>query len=90
MRLTAAPQLSFLFKMKENININLTVPQADLRLLEKLSEKMGWKMTHKVSSPTSVDKVALLQRLYGCIQLPDDFDYKAALSDALNQKYCMR
>ena len=76
--------------MKENVNINLNVPQSDLHLLERLAEKMGWEMTRKVSSSTSADKVALLQRLYGCIELPDDFDYKAALSDALNQKYCMR
>lgn len=75
--------------MKENVNINLNVPQTDLQLLEKLADKMGWKMTRNMAVPASEDKRPLLQRLYGCIQLPNDFDYKTALSDALTEKYSL-
>ena len=38
-----------------------------------------------VSSPK--DKVELAKRLYGCVQLSDDFDYKRELEEALSEKY---
>lgn len=76
--------------MKDIVNINLNIPQTDIGLLEKLAKKMGWNMTRNVAPPSSIDKFALLQRLYGCVNLPADFDYKAAVSDVLNEKYGLR
>jgi len=74
--------------MNNMVNVSLNVPQSDVNFLNKLVEKMGWGMTQsqaKASSPT--DKVELAKRLYGCIQLPEDFDYKEELTIALYEKY---
>lgn len=76
--------------MKEVININLNIPQTDIGLLEKLAKKMGWGMTQSVVEPSSTDRLALLQRLYGCVNLPADFDYKTVVSEALGEKYGLR
>lgn len=59
-------------------------------LLERLAKKMGWGMTRSVVEPSSTDKLALLQRLYGCVNLPADFDYKTVVSEALDEKYGLR
>lgn len=70
--------------MNNVVNVSLNVPQSDVNFLNKLVEKMGWGMTQSqvtVSSPK--DKVELAKRLYGCIQLPEDFDYKEELTVAL-------
>lgn len=63
--------------MNNVVNVNLNVPQSDVNFLNKLVEKMGWGMTQSqtvTSSPK--DKVELAKRLYDCIRLPEDFDYK--------------
>ena len=74
--------------MNNVVNISLNVPQSDVNFLSKLVEKMGWGMTQSqtvTSSPN--DKVELAKRLYGCIRLPEDFDYKKELAAALTDKY---
>jgi hypothetical protein len=50
---------------------------------------MGWNMRQpKQHVATSAkDKAKLAQRLFGCIQLSEDFDYKEELSAALSDKY---
>ena len=74
--------------MDNVVNINLNIPQSDVNFLSKLVEKMGWGMTQSqtvTSSPN--DKVELAKRLYGCIQLPEDFDYKKEVASVLSDKY---
>ena len=74
--------------MNSVVNVSLNVPQSDVNFLNKLVEKMGWGMTQSqtvASSPK--DKVELAKRLYGCSQLPENFDYKEELTTALTDKY---
>lgn len=74
--------------MDNVVNINLNIPRSDVHFLSELVKKMGWGMTH--AQPTSsydIDKAKLAERLYGCIQLPENFDYKEELVSALSDKY---
>ena len=74
--------------MDNFVNINLNIPRSDVHFLSELVKKMGWGMTQsKVVSPSARNKVKLAQRLYGCIQLPEDFDYKKEVASALSDKY---
>ena len=66
--------------MNNVVNVSLNVPQSDVNFLNKLVEKMGWGMTQSQATASSPkEKVELAKRLYGCIQLPEDFDYKEEL-----------
>ncbi len=72
------------------VNIKLNVPPSDIHFLTKLVQRMGWSISSEDQASTPVvDKLELTQRLYGSIQLPDSFNYKQELSDALSQKYGM-
>lgn len=74
--------------MSNIVNVSLNVPQSDVNFLNKLVKKMGWDMTQPQAVKSSQkDKVELAKRLYGCIQLPEDFDYKEELSISLADKY---
>ena len=74
--------------MNNVVNVNLNVPQSDVNFLSKLVKKMGWGMTQSQTVPSSaMDKMELVKRLYGCIQLPENFDYKEELTNALSDKY---
>jgi hypothetical protein len=74
--------------MDNVVNINLNIPRSDVHFLSELVKKMGWGMTQAQSmSSYSNDRVKLAERLYGCIELPEDFDYKEELASALSDKY---
>jgi hypothetical protein len=67
--------------MDNVVNINLNIPRSDVHFLSELVKKMGWGMTQAQSmSSYSNDRVKLAERLYGCIELPEDFDYKEELA----------
>ena len=74
--------------MDNVVNKNLNIPRSDVHFLSELVKKMGWGMTQAQSmSSYSNDRVKLAERLYGCIELPEDFDYKEELASALSDKY---
>lgn len=76
--------------MENVVNVNLNIPRSDVHFLNELVKKMGWGMVQ--SQPVAIsaeDKVKLAQRMYGCVQLPEDFDYKEELAAALSAKYYM-
>lgn len=78
--------------MDNVVNVNLNIPQSDIHFLSELVKKMGWGMKQSQSIPSSVkdkDKLRLAQRLYGSVQLPNDFDYKEELANVLSDKYRM-
>ena len=76
--------------MDNIVNVNLNIPQSDIHFLSELVKKMGWGMKQSQSIPSSVkDKLRLAQRLYGSVQLPNDFDYKEELANVLSDKYRM-
>ena len=76
--------------MENIINVNLNIPRSDVHFLSELVKKMGWGMVQSQSAVISAkDKVKLAQRMYGCVQLPEDFDYKEELAAALSAKYHM-
>ena len=67
--------------MDNVVNINLNIPRSDVHFLSDLVKIMGWGMTQAQSmSSYSNDRVKLAERLYGCIELPEDFDYKEELA----------
>ena len=67
--------------MDNVVNISLNIPRSDVHFLSELVKKMGWGMTQAQSmSSYSNDRVKLAERLYGCIELPEDFDYKEELA----------
>lgn len=74
--------------MDNVVNISLNVPQSDVHFLSELVKKMGWGMTQSETQPMgTVSRAQLIRRLYGCVQLSDDFDYKRELEEALSEKY---
>jgi hypothetical protein len=76
--------------MENVVNVNLNIPRSDVHFLSELVKKMGWGMAQ--SQPVAIsakDKVKLAQRMYGCVQLPEDLDYKEELTAALSAKYHM-
>ena len=76
--------------MGDVVNVNLNIPRSDIHFLSELVKKMGWGMVQSQSAVISAkDKVKLAQRMYGCVQLPEDFDYKEELAAALSAKYHM-
>ena len=76
--------------MENVVNVNLNIPSSDVHFLSELVKKMGWGMAQ--SHPVTIsakDKVKLAQRMYGCVQLPEELDYKEELTVALSAKYHM-
>ena len=74
--------------MDNVVNVSLNVPQSDVNFLSKLFKKMGWGMKQTPTVPSSSkDRLMVAKRLYGCIQLPEDFDYKKSLATAISDKY---
>ncbi len=75
--------------MSTELGVYLDIPQADLEFFKKLVKKMGWKMVlskkeKKIKEGVDDD---VLRKLYGCIELPVDFDYKEELQKAIEAKY---
>ena len=74
--------------MDNVVNVNLNIPQSDVHFLTELVKKMGWGMEQSQKKMLSTkERLKLVQRLYGCIQVPEDFDYKEELTNVLADKY---
>ena len=74
--------------MDNVVNVNLNIPQSDVHFLNELVKKMGWGMEQPQKKMLSTkERLKLVQRLYGCIQVPEDFDYKEELTNVLADKY---
>ena len=74
--------------MDNVVNVNLNIPQSDVHFLTELVKKMGWGMEQQQKKMLSTkERLKLVQRLYGCIQVPEDFDYKEELTNVLADKY---
>ena len=74
--------------MDNVVNVNLNIPQSDVHFLTELVKKMGWGMEQQQKKMLSTkERLKLVQLLYGCIQVPKDFDYKEELTNVLADKY---
>lgn len=70
--------------------VYLNIPKADMKLFKALARKMGWKMTIQTEkeSVKRVDaKRDVINELHGSVQLPEGFDYKTELRQAIYEKY---
>lgn len=70
--------------------MSVEIPPKDVAFFKELVKKMGWNMV--VGTPSSakkenVSKREVINQLFGSVRLPEDFDYKKELEDALRAKY---
>lgn len=75
--------------MNTNLNVNISLPQSEFTILKKLAKALGWNLfvQEKPEELSVSQKKELVDKLYGCVQLPEDFDYKKELEIAINEKY---
>ncbi len=67
----------------------MTMPLADMEYANSVAKQRGWHIVvlpQKAKRPIK-DMAKPSQTLCGIISLPDDFDYKKELSEALAEKY---
>lgn len=71
--------------------IFVDIPQADMAFFKELAKKMGWHiLSSKPLLKDNTSKRDIVERLYGAISLPEDFDYKQELQSAVVAKYLKR
>lgn len=77
--------------MKTNMNVSVSLPQTEFALLKKMAKAMGWNLfvEQEKDSVNFANRNKVVEKLYGCIQLPDDFDYKAEKEKYLSEKYLL-
>lgn len=77
--------------MKTNMNVCVSLPQSEFALLKKMAKAMGWNLfvEQENDSVNFTNRNKVVEKLYGCIQLPDDFDYKAEKEKYLSEKYLL-
>lgn len=71
-------------------NITVDIPQADMAFFKELAKKMGWNILsseHLLKDENKAAKRDIVERLYGSIRLPEDFDYKKEVQNAIVAKY---
>jgi len=75
--------------MNTNLNVNISLPQSEFTILKKLAKALGWNLfvQEKPEELSISQRKELVDKLYGCVQLPEDFDYKKELEIAINEKY---
>lgn len=75
--------------MDTNLNVNIRLPQSEFMILKKLAKALGWNLfvQDKPEELSASQRKELVDKLYGCVQLPEDFDYKKELELALLKKY---
>ena len=75
--------------MNTNLNVNISLPQSEFTILKKLAKALGWNLfvQEKPEELSVSQRKELVDKLYGCVQLPEDFDYKKELELALLEKY---
>lgn len=69
------------------MQIYLDIPTQDIGLLQELSAKMGWNIIDERKSQHSRSVKNNVDKLYGVISLPTDYDYKEMLAKVLTEKY---
>lgn len=75
--------------MESNLNVSINLPQSELEILKKMARALGWNLFVEQDREFTDEskRMELVKKLYGCIQLPVDFDYKNELGKALTEKY---
>jgi len=75
--------------MNTKLNVNISLPQSEFTILKKLAKALGWNLfvQEKPEELSVSQRKELVDKLYGCVQLPEDFDYKKELEIAINEKY---
>ena len=75
--------------MNTKLNVNISLPQSEFTILKKLAKALGWNLfvQEKPEELSVSQRKELVDKLYGCVQLPEDFDYKKELEIAINKKY---
>ncbi len=75
--------------MNTNLNVNISLPQSEFTILKKLAKALGWNLfvQEKPEELSVSQRKELVDKLYGCVQLPEDFDYKKELELAIKNKY---
>lgn len=76
--------------MKRNLNVSISLPPSEYALLKKLAKALGWSLFVQQEPDSTVsqsDRKELVEKLYGCIQLPENYDYKKELEQAFSTKY---
>lgn len=75
--------------MNTNLNVNISLPQSEFTILKKLAKALGWNLfvQEKPEELSVSQRKELVDKLYGCVQLPEDFDYKKELEIAIKNKY---
>ena len=75
--------------MESNLNVKISLPQSELNILKELAKALGWNLfVQEEQNPIdNYERRELINKLYHCIQLPEDFDYKKELELAINEKY---
>ena len=73
------------------MNVSVSLPQSEFALLKKMAKAMGWNLfvEQEKDSVNFANRNKVVEKLYGCIQLPDDFDYKAEKEKYLSEKYLL-
>ena len=75
--------------MNTKLNVNISLPQSEFTILKKLAKALGWNLfvQEKPEELSVSQRKELVDKLYGCVQLPEDFDYKKELEITINEKY---
>ena len=75
--------------MNTKLNVNISLPQSEFTILKKLAKALGWNLfvQEKPEELSVSQRKELVDKLYGCVQLPEDFDYKKELELAIKNKY---
>lgn len=75
--------------MKNNLNVNINLPPSELAILKKIAKSMGWNffVQQENTDSNDLERQKLVKKLYGCIQLPENFDYKKELEQNILDKY---
>ena len=75
--------------METTMNVNISLPQSEFAMLKKLAKALGWNLfvQQEDESINVQQRSELVQKLYGCVQLSEVFDYNAYLDQVLSEKY---
>ena len=67
--------------------VYVDIPQSDMRFFEELVRKMGWNMRLPFVKAKEESWDNVVDKLYGAIRLPENFDYKAEVEQAILERY---
>lgn len=71
------------------MNVSISLPKSVFAILKKMVKALGWNLfvEQEEHAMDLSERNKTVEKLYGCIQLPDDFDYKAEKAKYLLEKY---